>query len=386
MKKKIVFAPALGVLTALFSIAAFAQDPRIVAAAGDKYVISAKAGGVNYVAGKAAIKRQDGTGGYLLTNDELQPGERVTTTGDAMAEILLNPGSYLRVGGETSFEFATTSLDDLKINLFSGSAVLEVIAADDFRVSVQTPRSEIELTRSGVYRIDVLADGSSRLSVYKGKAYLGPKAGTEVKAGNVAVLAKGSVSVSKFDRDDVDALDQWSKSRAKELTKANARLKRNDLRNILVNAYGGRGWNMYSSFGLWVFDPVRRMWCFLPFGYGWGSPYGWGYDFDIWQCRLPRWIYYDWHPTGGGPTGGGGTPTVNPNVDRRAQLRLPPFQRVERSERREGGSSILRNQTRRSDPDGGGSFPTSSPPVISSPPIIVAPAPSGSETTKGKPR
>ena len=34
---------------------------------------------------------------------------------------------------------------------------------------------------------------------------------------------------------------------------------------------------MYNSFGLWVFDGSRRNWCFLPFGSGWGSPYGYSY-------------------------------------------------------------------------------------------------------------
>jgi hypothetical protein len=384
MKNRLFFSAVAGLCAALFAVAVFAQDPRIVAAAGDRYVISANAGGVNYITGKVAVTRKDGTGGYLVTNDELKAGESITTASGSMAEILLNPGSYVRLGDSTTFQFVTTSLDDLKVNLQKGSAVFEVIAADDFKVTVQTPRSAIDLTRSGVFRVDVLADGSSRLAVFKGKAYAGPNGGTQVKSGNVAVLSRGSVAIAKFDRDRGDELDQWSKDRAKELTKVNSRLKRNDLRNVLLNAFNGRRWNMYNSFGLWVFDPVRRMWAFLPFGYGWGSPYGWGYDFDIWQCRLPRWVYRDWYPTGGGSTGGGGTPSVNPNEGRRARLRTPPFQRVERSERSEGGSPILRGRPGRSGSDGGSSFPTASPPpVISSPPIVTAPLPSA-PPIKGK--
>ena len=94
---------------------------------------------------------------------------------------MLNPGSFLRVGGSTSFEFVSTSLDDLKIKLLSGSAVLEVIAADDFTVSMEMPRSTVVLTRSGVFRLDVLGDGTGKLSVFKGKVPYGPNGKSEIR-------------------------------------------------------------------------------------------------------------------------------------------------------------------------------------------------------------
>jgi hypothetical protein len=383
MNKNLMFAAVVGLMSAL-SIASFGQDPRVVAAAGDKYVISAKAGGVNFVSGKVSVFRRNGTSGFLLPGDEIEPGDRVSTGQGSMAEILLNPGSYMRLGPLSSFEFGTTSLDDLRVSLRTGSAVFEVIAADDFRVSVQLPRSEIELTRSGVFRIDVLADGSGRIAVHKGKAFVGSGAETEVRAGRLATISRGGTSVTKFDRDEGDELDRWSKARAKELTRINAQLKRDALRNTLLSAYNGRGWNMYNSFGLWVFDPFRRMWCFLPFGSGWGSPYGWGYDFDIWRCRLPWWVYRDWYPTNtptGGGGGGGGTtpPVVSPNEQRRARMQTPPFQRVEQSERSERGSTIIR----RSDPGPIDSSPSGSGPVYS-PPINPSPPTSTRSESGGK--
>src|SRR5437773_4923874 len=218
MKRKFLLAAIVGMLGSFSALTAIGQDPRVTAAAGDKYIISAKAGGVNFISGKVSVFRKDGKSGYLLAGDELQIGDRVTTATDAFAEILLNPGSYLRIGGGTSFDFGSTDLEDLRVNLRTGSAIFEVIAADDFRVSVKMPQSNIDLTRSGVYRIDVLADGTSRISVVKGKAYIGAGK-TEVGSGRTASLVRGGVSVSKFDRGSKDALDAWSKDRAKELTK-----------------------------------------------------------------------------------------------------------------------------------------------------------------------
>jgi hypothetical protein len=329
----------------------YGQDARVVSAAGDKYVISAKAGGVNYTEGRVVVARREGNGGQLLKGDEVQIGDRVATGADGRAEILLNPGSYMRVDKETEFSFVSTSLDDLKIRLNSGSAIFEVIADDDFKVTVRSPKSRIELIRSGVYRIDVAADGSGKISVWKGTAFVG-SAKTEVKAGRAATVNGESAAVAKFDRDQKDGLDTWSKERAKELTKVNASLQRKVLRNSLLNSFNHRAWNMYDSFGLWIFDPGRSFWCFMPFGYGWGSPYGFGYGYDFWTIGMPSWIYYQpappWSgtpPTSGPPTAGGGTtktPRLPNNGDTHGRLGMPPYMKIENNERGSGDVVVNR--------------------------------------------
>ena len=99
------------------------------------------------------------------------------------AEVLLNPGSYLRVGTNSAFKFVTTDLEDLKIDLSAGTAIFEVIANDDFRVSVKMPKQHVFLTQTGVYRLDVTADGNSRLAVFKGEAFVGPKSADKGRVG-----------------------------------------------------------------------------------------------------------------------------------------------------------------------------------------------------------
>jgi hypothetical protein len=146
----------------------------------------------------------------------------------------------------------------------------------------------------------------------------------------MALINGSNVSVEKFDRDDKDELDNWSKARAKELAKINSKLKRDDLRNTLLNSFNRRGWGFYDSFGLWVFDRFSGQYCFVPFGYGWGSPYGYSYGRDLWYFRLPRYIYY--YPTRNpGPT--------NPSAPAANRVRgqrnnTPPFQRVNPGARR----------------------------------------------------
>ncbi|MDQ3219877.1 MAG: FecR family protein [Acidobacteriota bacterium] len=284
-----ISAVCLAVMALAFSTSA--QNETIAAAAGDKFVISAKAGGVNFVEGTVSVVRTYGKSGYLLKGDRLQIGDRVSTGTDGKAEILLNPGSYLRLGGNSEFEFKTTSLDDLQLRLNAGSAMLEVFADDEFAVNILTPKTKFNLVDSGIYRVDVSNSGDGKIAVWKGRATIGDLPEAVVKGGREGSLAGSGAAIAKFDRDEKDGLELWSKARAKELAKISNKLKSDNLRPSLMNSYIERRWNMYNSFGLWVYDPFWRVNCFLPFGQSWYSPYGYGFGQSIWNYNLPVRFY-----------------------------------------------------------------------------------------------
>jgi len=303
----------LSVSATLISSAAVSSAQTAKTPTSSQYVVSAKAGGVNFVEGSVSVKRLTGVTTRLVEGDQIDVGDKVTTGADGKAEVLLSPGSYLRLGADSTFNFASTDLENLRVNLLAGSAVFEVLASDDFRVLIKTPQSSVILDYSGVYRVDVMNDGLAKLSVFKGRVHVGPRGNVEIGSGRTAALVKTGIAVTKFDRDTNDPLDIWSKSRAKEMTKLNAKLQRRSLRDTLLASYNQRGWGIGNSFGLWVFAPGYSRWVFLPFGYGWTSPYGWDYGFDLWQCRMPWYVWNttNYPPSGGGSTtaGGGGTGT-----------------------------------------------------------------------------
>ena len=326
MKKNLTFGLTFALCTVLFSGFVFAQtDNKTVSSKGSLYVISAKAGGVNYVEGNVISTGKNKKGGLLLKGDTLEIGDKVSTGANGKAEILLNPGSYIRLAENSSFEFLTTSLDDLRLRLSGGSAMFEVFADDDFNIVVNTPKADFSIIKSGVYRISVLNDGSGKIAVWKGKARIGEFSETEIKGGREATVNAGRVAIVKFDRDEKDALESWSKSRAKDLARVNSRLQRPDLRNGLISGFGASRWNMYNSFGLWVFDQSFGSYCFLPFGYGWSSPYGYSYGRDIWYFRLPGVIYSQPPPSGGG----GGTTTAGKTRIRPPMDSSMPYEKVQ---------------------------------------------------------
>jgi FecR protein len=306
MKKLVTTFLAVGLIGAGFAGQSVAQtvkqdkrENREAAAASSLYVISAKAGAVNFVSGKVAIDRRNAKSGYLVKGDTVEKGERVRTGGDGKAEILLNPGSYVRLSENANFRFNSTSLDDLQIALTSGSAIFEIITDDDFNVAVNTPKSSYQLIKSGVYRVDALSDGTGKISVWKGKAKYGTGKDNVVKGGQTTAIVNGQISVQKFDRDNKGEFEVWSKDRAKEIARVNAKLQQKAMSRSLISSYAQGGFNSWRSsgrFGLWVFDPLSSGFCFLPFGNGWSSPYGFGFNRSIWNYNLPPQIYNNINP------------------------------------------------------------------------------------------
>lgn len=330
MNRKIYSVTIFGIIGLLMPLLAFAQSERNTAAVSELYLISAKAGGVNYIQGKVGVTRNNSRSGYLVKGDKLEIGEKISTGSGGRAEILLNPGSFVRLGENTDFEFVSTALDDLKISLTRGSAMFELIADDEFVVTIETPKGEFLAVESGIYRVDVLPDGSGKIFVYNGKAKVNDNKATVVKKSRTATVNGNNVAVEKFDRDDKGGLEIWSKERAKELAKVNSNLQRNDLRNSLLNSYNSQRWGFYDSFGLWAFDRFSGQYCFVPFGYGWGSPYGYFYDRSLYYFQLPRYVYP--YPvrnqSSGGSTNTGGGSSNSTNTVRTERNITPPFERV----------------------------------------------------------
>lgn len=295
----------------------------------DKYLISARAGGINYIQGSVAVARADGTGGTLMRGDKLEIGDKVTSAAGAKAEVLLNPGSYLRLGSGSEFEFVATELDDLKLKLTKGSAIFEVFATEDFRVTVITPAGRLYLIDSGVYRVDLRADEVTSVAVTEGKAQLGESSAMIVKSGRVGTIGN-SVAIAKFDKGKRDEMDEWSRSRAKDLAKVTASLKQKDIRASLINSFNNNRWGMYDSFGLWIFNPHFGGYSFLPFGNRWYSPYGYGFGWGMDWGSIPWWNRYP--STGGVPRGTNVSP---PKARRSGAIDPPPFTAVEKQTHRQ---------------------------------------------------
>lgn len=302
----------------------------------DKFVISAKAGGINAVTGRAVVHgKGSGEWQQLTIKEDLEAGDVVKTDLDGRVEMLLNPGSYLRVGEDSEFELADNSLENLEVRLLRGTAIVEATGADDSEmlINITTPDAKMAIIRRGLYRVNVVPGDGTELIVRKGRVMLGDSH-TKIKGGNKVIFTStGSVSVAKLEKADkkkVDNLDTWSKQRAETVAKANRKMRGRDL-TLALASYNDRWFNPYYHRariqGMWVYNGAYNCYTFIPFyGWGWGSPYGNSYSNGFYGCCGGRGLGGGYGSgtgvgagggSGGGAGGGGGSNAGGGN-------RLPP--------------------------------------------------------------
>jgi hypothetical protein len=273
----------------------------------EKFVISAKAGGINAVTGEASVtSRGDSGWQQLMITDDLNSGDRVRTAADGRVEILLNPGSYLRLGGNSEVELLDNTLANLEVRLLRGTAIVEATGADglELNIGISTPHTRLEIVRQGLYRLNVVPEDATELIVRKGRVILSDSH-TKVKGGNKVIFSATNVSVAKLtdeEKKNKEEVEVWSKQRAETLAKANRKI--ND--RMLTSAFAAFGdpFSLYDrrALGLWFFNSRLGCYTFLPYYYGWGSPYGSSYTTAIYAPYVPARSYPQ---TGGNQPGTG---------------------------------------------------------------------------------
>jgi hypothetical protein len=250
----------------------------------EKFVISAKAGGINAITGEAKVhSRGESDWQQLLITDDLDAGDRVRTANNGRVEILLNPGSYLRLGGDSEVELSNNSLENLEVRLLRGTAIVEATGADDLdlNINISTPHTKIAIVRQGLYRLNVVPENATELIVRKGRVILSDSH-TKVKGGNKVVFNATNVSVAKLTKEEKkteEDVDNWSKDRGKMLAKANSHINDRMINSAFANF---TDWDPFSHrLGLWFYNTNSRCYTFLPFYYGLGSPYGSYYNTTV---------------------------------------------------------------------------------------------------------
>lgn len=275
--------PSIALTRSVFFAALLFGVPLLVSAQNrEKFVISARAGGVNAVTGRATV-RGKGTGEWqqLMITEDLERGDVVKTGQDGRVEILLNPGSYMRIAENSEFELANNSLENLEVRLVRGTAIMEVTGAEDTEllINITTPHTRMAIVRRGLYRVNVVPGDATELIVRKGRVML-EGSHTKVKGGDKVVISGHSYSVAKLikaEKKNTDAFEGWSKGRAQTVAEANRKLMRRDL-SLLLAGYNDPFARSAAFGGMWVYNYRAGCFTFMPLYSGWGSPYGTSYS------------------------------------------------------------------------------------------------------------
>jgi hypothetical protein len=167
---------------------------------------------------------------------EVKQADELRTASNARAELLLQPGNFVRIAANTDCQFIDDHYDRLKLLLNKGTVTFELLKNDwedtsDFfetlkqgfeLIRIITPNSEVFLTQPGIFRINV-SDGRTELIVRRGEALID---GRRVKEKRSAVTARGSFNIADVDLKLEDPFDTWCRDRADKIVEANHALKK----------------------------------------------------------------------------------------------------------------------------------------------------------------
>jgi len=221
-----------------------------------QYLVSAKAGFVNYVDGQANVQ----------IHQQVSEGMPIETAARSHVEVLLNPGSFLRLGEQSRVVFDSIDLTNIALRVLDGAAMIEVAEVDKHMpIRVLTGNLQTVIVSSGLYRFSgdtaVVVDGKLR-TVDSSKT---------VKKGQQITSTSDGYVESRTALAFADGLDRWSAQRSSDVARANVLAYRSYSAGS-VYAFGG-----YSPYFLsgssWFYSPLLSGFTFVPIA-GYRSYYG----------------------------------------------------------------------------------------------------------------
>ena len=173
----------------------------------------------NTVQGEVVYQRADGVF-PLEAGLKLEEGDFVRSRKDSYAELLLQPGNYVRIGGNTEFQIFSEPHDKMRLKLNDGTLVVEILSRETSNfwlyqmeestelIRVITPDGVVFIDRPGIFRINTTPGGRTQVVVREGEAVFN---GYRVKKKRRAITESGSVSIAEIDTKLEDNLDAWSR-------------------------------------------------------------------------------------------------------------------------------------------------------------------------------
>jgi hypothetical protein len=270
------------------------------------------------VSGQTVISTHSGVlyffeGSVYLGGDRLEQkfgrfpdiGEgRELRTEQGRAEVLLTPGVVLRIGDQSSIRMVSERLEDTRVELLSGSAIMEVNenTAPNTAVTLIYKQWQVRAPQRGVYRVDA---NPATLRVYRGQAEVsadGKSDKTLVKDGESVPLSPVLVPEQTTTLEP-DNFKSWAMNRSQEVSADNAIAEeiRDDPAQMdpldpalagftyfpmtgvpslgIINPYGVSFWSPYQA-------SLNSMY-FSPYMYGLYP--GWPSTFMIYRPMIQPW-------------------------------------------------------------------------------------------------
>jgi len=248
-----------------------------ISSASAQEIVSARAGLIHHMEGTILIDGKE----VVQVGDQfvsMKQGQTLATE-QGRGEVLLNAGTYLRMGEASSFKLDSADLENTRLTLLSGTVLIEVAdLPKDVSATLDILGSHVALRKRGLYEFTAEKPGNVR--VYDGEISLTSEGATPIKITKGREIAFNALSSGpgKFDEKLTSSLYNWGSHRAIYIAQVNQSAAQaayaGGLNSALIPLGSLGTMGMLGYRGMWVFNPLFGMYTYLPMrGYGY-SPFG----------------------------------------------------------------------------------------------------------------
>src|SRR6266540_1510743 len=223
-------------LWALFSVLLFA--PFAAGQGRDEYgEIHQTVARISLLSGEVSFARGDDPDNWQPAdrNVPMTLGDRVYTGSRSRLELQLQGGDFIRLGARTDLAALNLTDDTKQLSLKSGIASIQIRRLSDNEIfEVDTPNAAVTFDRSGEYRVDVDANGYTRVSVRRGSATVA------AGGGQIPVEAGEAIDIDGIDSPHYDIVslsrpddwDRWVSQREDRQTRTRSPCARSAIRRL----------------------------------------------------------------------------------------------------------------------------------------------------------
>lgn len=254
-------------------ITALSLGTLLTASAFGQMAISAKSGLVSYIEGRVLLGEEEVVlkmGGRLT---EMKP-EQTLKTEEGRAEVLLTPGVILRVGENSSIKLIANRLEDTRVELTSGTAVVEATEIDKAHaITLLVGKAAVGLRKMALLSLDA----TSGIKMYKGEAQVIAGGEAQILREGRQMEASGTFAMAKFDKNETDPLFRWANRRGEMVAMANIASAKAMQRGVGSGGFAGMGFGTGMGMGGWMYNPYFNMFTYMPMMGMMRSPWGFNY-------------------------------------------------------------------------------------------------------------
>ncbi len=273
---------------------------------------------VSVVQGDVVIVRGDsGEQVAASINAPLLPGDYISTAGGSRSEVQFDGISMLRLAADTQVRLVSLNPRSREMQVAAGTVELAELQSADGSPQIDTPSVTVRANRAGDYRVSVLSNGQTQVTVRSGSATVASAAGTQTLTPGTTLVAYGPFSnptISLNAAIAYDAFDAFNANRDSAIVAAynsdhylSPQLA--GYANLAdygqwynVPGYGqswapsnqANSWSPYSN-GQWIWEPGygytwvgNEPWGYAPYHYG-----NWYYanNYNRWMWQPPAYQY-----------------------------------------------------------------------------------------------